>query len=77
MAERDRAPVAKLLIRFPRSRLDWAFANPIARTTRNWSRNVSDAKPLTGFAAVSTFIVARNARASLMGRVGAFCNEKS
>ena len=41
------------------------------------SLNGRDHSPAAGFDAVSSFMVARNARASLMGSVVAFCSEKS
>src|SRR6266550_1899282 len=47
------------------------------RTTFNLSLKVSDHRPATGFDAVNTLTVARNAGESLMGSVVAFCIEKS
>src|SRR5450755_981638 len=52
-------------------------ANASVLTTRSLSLNGSDHRPRIGFDAVSSFIVARNAGESLMGRVVAFCIEKS
>src|SRR5258708_21129531 len=46
-------------------------------TTLSLSRNGSDHRPATGFDAVSTLMVATNAGESLIGRVVAFCIEKS
>src|SRR4051812_46025177 len=47
------------------------------RTTLNLSLRGSDHRPATGFDAVNTLIVARNAVESLIGSVVAFCIEKS
>src|SRR5438445_8750499 len=44
---------------------------------RNLSLKGSDQRPATGFDAVSTLMVATNAGESLIGRVDAFCIEKS
>src|SRR6266851_2456729 len=52
-------------------------ANASVLTTRSMSLNGSDHRPRIGFDAVNSFIVARNAGESLMGRVVAFCIEKS
>src|SRR3954454_10857790 len=41
------------------------------------SPNGRDHRPAIGLDAVNTFMIARNARASLIGRVVAFCSEKS
>ena len=49
----------------------------MVRSTLNLSLNDSDHKPTAGFGAVSSFMIARNAVESLMGRVLVFCSEKS
>src|SRR5258708_35117173 len=46
-------------------------------STLNLSLKDRDHQPAAGFDAVSTFMVARNAVESLMGRVVVFCSEKS
>src|SRR5271168_3138961 len=46
-------------------------------STLNLSLNDSAHKPAAGFEAVSSFMIARNAVESLMGRVVVFCSEKS
>src|ERR1700691_3326326 len=46
-------------------------------STRNLSLKGNDHKPESGFEAASTFMTAANPGESLMGRGGAFCNEKS
>src|SRR5216684_6121572 len=46
-------------------------------TTLSLSRNGRDHRARTGFDAVNTLMVARKAGESLMGRVVAFCIEKS
>src|ERR1700732_1570156 len=51
--------------------------NASVLSTRNLSRSESDHRPLAGLDAVSSFMVARKARASFIGRVVAFCSEKS
>src|ERR1035438_415472 len=43
----------------------------------NLSLNGRDHRPAGGLEAVSTFMIARNARASFMGKIFAFCIEKS
>src|SRR5712692_5294257 len=45
--------------------------------TLNLSRNGRDHRPRIGFDAVNTLMVARKAGESLMGKVVAFCIEKS
>ncbi len=47
------------------------------RTTFNLSLKGSDHRPATGFDAVNTLMVATNAGESLIGKVVAFCIEKS
>src|SRR5271155_3006657 len=56
---------------------DCTCTNARVRITRNLSLNDRDQRPAAGFDAVSSFIVARNAGESFMGRVVAFCSEKS
>src|SRR5580693_8027127 len=46
-------------------------------STRNLSLKDNDHRPESGFEAASTFMTAANPGESLMGRGGAFCNEKS
>src|SRR5882672_2696388 len=52
-------------------------ANARVLSTLNLSLNGRDHRPAAGLDAVSTFMVARNAGESFIGRVVAFCSEKS
>src|SRR6266852_6867457 len=52
-------------------------ANASVLTTRSLSLNGSDHRPRIGFDDVNSLMVATNAGESLMGRVVAFCIEKS
>src|SRR5277367_1995260 len=56
---------------------DCTCTNARVLITRNLSLNGRDHRPAAGFDAVSSFMIARNAGESLMGRVVAFCIEKS
>jgi len=72
VTKRHGAPISQLLIRF-----DCLMGTAIplivrVRSTLNLSLNGRDHKLAVGLDDVSTFIVAKNARASLMGRVVAF-----
>src|SRR6202023_2299128 len=55
----------------------WISAKASVLTTLSLSGNDRDHRPRTGFDAVNTLMVARKAGESLIGRVVAFCIEKS
>src|SRR5271170_6494161 len=56
---------------------DCTCTNARVLSTLNLSLNGRDHRPAAGFDAVSNFMTAKNAGESLIGRVVAFCIEKS